>query len=148
AAVGATNIAIPSGVNTPNRVVVYALAGDDTVNAGTVTSFPVELIGGAGSDTLTGGTQDDVLLGNNPGDYALGFNNAANDKGNDSLTGGAGNDTLDGGLGNDTMSGGVGSDNYIETPGSDDVLTEAAGSATDIDSIDFSQAYYGIVVSL
>lgn len=104
-----------NGVNTPygsgiSKVVVYALAGNDLVNASTVTSFPVELIGGLGNDSLVGGSQGDLLLGNSPGDYALGY---GGDTGNDSLTGNAGNDTLDGGLGNDVMIGGAGDDRFV-----------------------------------
>ena len=59
---------------------MYGLGDDDTLDASAVTAVPVELIGGAGNDTLSGGSQDDLLLGNSPGDYALG---ASGDTGND-----------------------------------------------------------------
>ncbi len=65
-----------------NKVIVYGLAGDDTIDASAVTQVPVELIGGTGNDALTGEAQDDRLIGNNPGDYDLG---AAGDTGNDTL---------------------------------------------------------------
>jgi VCBS repeat-containing protein len=149
--VGGTTFTIPSGTN---KVVVYGLAGNDTISAANVTSFPVELVGGAGSDTLTGGSLDDVLLGDSPGGYGTSPATAADDHGADSLTAGAGNDTLDGGLGNDTMAGGIGDDRYMEVPGSDDLLTEAGAGG--IDTVDYSLAYgkvfngstYGISFSL
>ncbi len=130
------------------RVIVLGLAGNDTINASGVSTVPVELVGGAGSDTLTGGTKDDLLLGDSPGGYGTSLATATDDHSADSLVGGPGNDSLDGGLGNDTMEGGTGNDDYIEVPGSDDVLTEATGLATDIDSIDYSLAYSGITFSL
>ena len=122
----ADNLVIANPAAGTNRVIVFALAGDDKVNAA-VTTAPVELVGGAGNDTLIGGTQSDVLVGNFGGDYVFG----ADDHAADSLSGGAGNDTLDGGLGDDTMAGGVGNDYYIEVPGSSDLLTESGGGGTD-----------------
>src|SRR5262249_24735600 len=87
-AVGATNIAIPSGTN---KVIVYGLAGNDTINAGAVTGFPVELIGGDGNDTLTGGSLGDVLVGAGAlGDYpGTDPATAGIEHGADSLSGGA-----------------------------------------------------------
>ncbi len=137
---GDDSITLTNPAATIHKIIVFALAGNDTVNAGGVTTVPVELIGGFGNDGLTGGAKDDLLLGNSPGDYALG---AAGDTGNDTLTGNAGNDTLDGGLGNDTMTGGTGNDRYIEVPGSDDVLIEG-GAGAGIDTIDYHQAFFGI----
>ena len=141
---GADTITVTNPAAGINQIVVYALAGNDRVNASAVTTVPVELIGGGGNDTLDGGTQDDLLLGNSPGDYALG---AAGDTGNDSLKGNAGDDTLDGGLGNDKLLGGRGNDEYLEVPGSSDVLIEG-GSGFGLDTINFGLATFGITFSL
>jgi VCBS repeat-containing protein len=141
---GNDSITVTDPASGTGRVVVFALAGDDRVDASGVTAVPVELVGGAGNDTLIGGPFDDVLYGNEANNYAAGV---TDDHGADSLVGGSGNDTLDGGLGNDTMVGGVGNDYYIEVPGSADLLVES-GDAFGIDSIDLSQATYGITLSL
>ena len=133
-----------------DRVIVYGLAGDDAISAGGA-SIPVVLVGGAGGDTLTGGTGDDVLYGDTPGGYGTSEATATDDHGADSLTAGAGNDTLDGGLGNDTMTGGDGNDFYVEVPGSDDLLREVTttgAATTGIDTVDYTQAYFGITFSL
>ena len=108
-----TSSAIVNGVTTnyasgTGKVIVYGQGGNDAITAAAAT-IPVELLGGAGADTLTGGNQADVLLGNTPGDYAL-PDPYTGDTSADSLTGGDGNDTIDGGLGNDTMAGGAGNE--------------------------------------
>ncbi|MGE0758449.1 MAG: LamG-like jellyroll fold domain-containing protein, partial [Pirellulaceae bacterium] len=144
AVVNGTNINYAASTN---RVVVFGLGGDDTINGAGASTMPMELIGGFGNDTLTGGSQDDILIGNNPGDYAL-ANPYTGDVGNDSLAGGAGNDTIDGGLGNDTMIGGNGNDYYVEVPGSADLLDESTSTTTGIDTIDYQLAFSGIVFSL
>jgi len=76
-------------------VLIYALAGNDTVFAG------------SGNDTIYGGTGNDVLYGLGGDDSLYG------EAGNDSLYGGDGNDTLDGGQGDDFLNGGAG-DNFID----------------------------------
>ena len=53
-------------------------------------------------------------------------------------------DTLDGGAGNDTLQGDDGNDTYLEVPGGSDVLTDTSG----IDTLDFTQASYGINLNL
>ncbi len=107
-------------------IVVYAGAGDDTVNIKpgmqsfvhgedgndrltTAGGFD-ELFGGAGNDTLNSGGGDDYLEG---------------DDGNDTLIAGAGNDVLLGGAGNDSLSGGTGRDILIGGLGADRLSGDA-----------------------
>ena len=137
------NIVVANPAAGISRVIVFGLAGDDTIDASNVTAVPVELIGGFGNDTLIGGSKDDILYGNTPGDYALVY---AGDTGNDTLIAGPGNVILDGGLGNDLMVGGAGNDTFIEVPGSADIIdaSKPHGTAT----IDYSQAYAGVTFSL
>lgn len=108
------------------KAIVFGLNGNDTINASSVTSVPVELVGGTGNDALTGGSGNDVLIGNSPGDYALGYS---------------------GDTGNDTSTGGLGNDRYIVVPGSADVLIEG-GFGGGIDTVDFGRAHFGITFDL
>ena len=78
-------------------------------------AMDMELVGGAGNDTVTGGEGDDVLQGG---------------VGNDALAGGLGNDTLDGGAGTDVMVGGLGDDVY-RVDSANDGGTELVGEGTD-----------------
>jgi Ca2+-binding RTX toxin-like protein len=72
-----------------DQLVIKALAGNDTVNASSlsVNHTVLTIDGGDGNDSLTGSDGNDTLLGGN---------------GDDVLIGGPGTDTLDGGPGNDT----------------------------------------------
>ncbi len=80
----ATVIGTFSGIN---KIVVNALAGDDTVSLAQ-TSIPAIVDGGAGNDLLTGGGSNDILRGSD---------------GNDTLIGGGGRDQLYGGAGDDVL---------------------------------------------
>lgn len=71
------------------RVVVHGQAGDDSIDATSLT-VPVEMYGGAGADKLIGGAAADILVG---GD------------GDDKLAGNGGRDLLIGGFGADKISG-------------------------------------------
>ncbi len=82
-------------------------AGNDTVNASTVISQSVTLIGGAGDDTLIGGGGADRLEGGDGLDSLFG------NGGNDTLLGGSSPDVLDGGAGSDTIDGGDDPDVYV-----------------------------------
>jgi Ca2+-binding RTX toxin-like protein len=90
-------------VNTVNveRVEVFALGGNDTVDGSLQTRSDVSLIidGGAGDDRLTGGAGDDEIEGNTGDDAAFGLD------GDDSFAWdpGDGDDTFDGGDGTDTL---------------------------------------------
>jgi Ca2+-binding RTX toxin-like protein len=73
-----------------SRVVVYGLAGNDTITVAASVSVSAWLYGGDGGDKLTGGAGNDVLMGG---------------AGNDTLSGGAGQDILVGGDGADQLTG-------------------------------------------
>jgi len=93
--------------------------------------YPLELVGGAGNDTLGGSVGSDTLLGGDGDDVLAGGpsddsldGGAGNDtlRGNggaDSLLGRAGNDSLDGAVGADYLSGGDDADTIFGGPGSD-----------------------------
>jgi uncharacterized repeat protein (TIGR01451 family) len=112
-------------------IVVYAGAGDDTVNIKpgmqsfvhgedgndrltTAGGFD-ELFGDAGNDTLNSGGGDDYLEGDDGNDSLIAGS------GNDVLLGGAGNDSLSGGAGRDILIGGLGADRLSGDAG-DDIL--------------------------
>jgi ELWxxDGT repeat protein/autotransporter-associated beta strand protein len=78
-----------------DRIVVYALAGDDDVRVQDDIGISAWLYGGAGDDRLKGGSGNDVLLGG---------------EGSDRLLGGDGRDLLVGGLGGDRLVGKAGDD--------------------------------------
>jgi Ca2+-binding RTX toxin-like protein len=90
-----------------SRVVINALAGDDTLDA-SASTVPVFLNGGDGNDLLLGGAYADLLLGN---------------AGNDTLFGGRGNDTLRGNDGNDYLNGGPGADQTFGDAGNDQLFS-------------------------
>ncbi len=79
------------------RILVFAQAGNDTIDASSVQRDTL-LDGGDGNDILLAGNGNDVLLGGT---------------GIDALTGGNGRDLLIGGLGNDGLLGGDGDDLLI-----------------------------------
>lgn len=81
-------------------------SGNDTVNASSTTTG-VNIVTGAGADSITGGSGADSLYGGTGNDFISGG------AGNDSLMGGDGNDTLTGGAGNDTLDGGSGDDRAV-----------------------------------
>jgi Ca2+-binding RTX toxin-like protein len=83
------------------RVVVYGLAGDDTIDVDNDVKLPAWLYGGDGNDTLTGGGGNDVLLGCAGNDVLYGR------KGCDLLIGGSGSDSLKGNGDCDLLIGGT-----------------------------------------
>jgi Ca2+-binding RTX toxin-like protein len=93
-ATGASAMGLAAQVNitgaeaTNDRLTISALAGDDVVDATSMTAAAIQLTadGGDGNDVLIGGAGNDVLLGG-PGD--------------DVLIGGGGIDVIDGGDGDD-----------------------------------------------
>jgi len=131
------------------RIVVFALAGNDKVVVnGSMTQSAIlfgdegndflygargvdgleggsgidRLFGGLGDDTLCGGDGNDFVYGQAGNDFAGG--DAGNDKvfgeaGNDFLLGNDGNDSLFGGIGNDRMYGQAGNDQIFGEPGND-----------------------------
>jgi Ca2+-binding RTX toxin-like protein len=92
-------ISVTGAIARSDRVTVNALAGDDVVDASTLSADSALL-------TLDGGDGDDVLIGGN---------------GDDNLLGGAGDDVLVGGPGNDTIDGGPGDNVALQSSGADTV---------------------------
>jgi ELWxxDGT repeat protein/autotransporter-associated beta strand protein len=80
-----------------DRMVVYALAGNDNVKVQEDIGISAWLYGGAGKDRLKGGSGNDILLGGD-GDDKL-----ESGQGSDLLIGGRGGDKLEGGSGDDLL---------------------------------------------
>lgn len=122
------------------KITVNAGTGNDRVDASAV-AVAINVLGGAGRDTLTGGSGADTLLGGNDDDSLTGNDgddslegDAGSDKlfgggSKDVLSGGDGNDNLQGQSGNDTISGGVGQD-LINGGDDDDSLSGEIGRDT------------------
>jgi Ca2+-binding RTX toxin-like protein len=77
-----------TGGETTDQLTVFALAGDDVIDASGLSADAIAADGGDGDDLLVGGSGNDTLIG---GD------------GDDVLIGGAGQDVLDGGAGDNTL---------------------------------------------
>jgi Ca2+-binding RTX toxin-like protein len=90
-----------------SKIVISALAGDDTLDA-SASPVPVILDGGDGDDILLGGAFADLLLGG---------------AGHDTLFGGRGNDTLHGNDGNDYLNPGPGQDQAFGDAGNDQIFS-------------------------
>ncbi len=129
--------------------------GDDVVNGG---KGEDDIICPRGNQVLNGGEGDDKIragdgnstLNGGPGDDIL--NGFATD-GNKTFIGGDGDDNMGGGNGKNTFVSGKGNDDiwgnklddtYIVAPGSIDSLFDESGN----DSLDFSDAEYGIEIDL
>src|SRR5205085_1168825 len=109
-------------------------AGDDSLNATSLTKR-VRVFGDEGSDTIFTGSGNDVILdGNIPTDP----------NGHDAYVGGAGNDTFDvGGDGSDVLTGNDGDDTLDGGAGAD-VMWGNAGS----DTADYSASQSSVTVTL
>ncbi|MFO0949505.1 MAG: calcium-binding protein, partial [Planctomycetota bacterium] len=86
------------------KIIVFAQAGNDVMDATGITRLAVELHGDDGDDMLKGGSLADWLIGGEGSDWLEG--NGENDR----LEGGNGRDLLVGGMGADTIMGGGGND--------------------------------------
>ncbi len=86
----ATEISFPLGASAGSidRIVLYGLGGNDTIDIASDITIPAELFGGAGNDVLRGGGGPDILIGGSGNDQLLG------NAGMDLLVGGAGRDSL------------------------------------------------------
>jgi hypothetical protein len=77
------------GMTDAGLVSVSTAGGDDTVDAHSVTSYSVELLGGAGRDTLVGGAKADWLRGGDDDDALY----AVDGRADFAVDGGAGSDS-------------------------------------------------------
>src|SRR5262249_50034361 len=121
------------------EVRIYGFGGNDTVDAGGVTSIPVKMFGGDGNDTLYGAPTTTHLNGD-AGDDTL----VANVNGAAVIDGGPGNASLKGSNLADTLSGGDGNDTYVGRGGADTMTDGGDGE----DLVDYSSAQAGVVVDL
>ncbi len=113
-------------------VKIYALDGDDTVNASLYAGGGKLVIkGGNGFDNLTGSDQNDNIFGQ------------ADD---DVINGGAGLDNIYGGLGNDDLFGGAGADKFFNEPTADGDDDFHGGS--DRDTVSYQSRTIGVTVTL
>jgi autotransporter-associated beta strand protein len=104
------------------KIRIVAGRGEDLVTIGSDANpitLPVEVSGGAGSDTIIGGAGNDKLNG------GAGADQIAGGAGDDSITGDNGNDDLHGGDGRDSLSGGKGDDELHDDAGRDAVFGNA-----------------------
>ena len=100
---------------------IYSGVGGDSIDGG---SGADEVFGDAGDDTIFGGSGADDLGGDSGDDNV--FGGSGDDfvqgmEGADTLEGGAGADTLDGGAGNDSLTGGDGFDFFVLSSGDDTI---------------------------
>lgn len=129
-------------LGTVEIITVQLRAGNDIVDASSLTLAALVLDGGSGDDSLTGGSAADVLIGGDGADSIHGGD------GNDSILGGADADTLFGdagndrvrgqgatgdrilgGAGNDTLDGGEGYDIVVESANQNFVPTNTGMTA-------------------
>lgn len=101
------------GIGSVSRIYVDAGPGHDTVNASTIVSEYLTIIGGTGNDTILAGAKNDFIYARNGDDSING--GAGNDQifgenGNDEIHGGDGRDLIFGGNDNDEIFGGAGND--------------------------------------
>jgi Ca2+-binding RTX toxin-like protein len=128
------------------HIVVFGLAGNDTILVNGTLRKSATLLGdegndflfggrgadgldgGSGNDFLFGGSGDDTLCGGDGNDFVFGQSGndlVGGDAGNDHLFGEAGNDQVLGGEGNDFLSGGTGNDRLFGQVGNDQLFGEA-----------------------
>ena len=114
--------------------------GSETLTlTATAVKGTLNVIGGAGNDTITLGAQADTVdagLGNDTISVGDGANSVMAGGGNDTVTSGAGADTIDGADGNDSITSGAGADvvtagagnNVVDAGDGNDSVTAGAGN--------------------
>ncbi len=96
------------GLHPTGRIIVYGLAGNDSITISSGIDLPTELYGGDGNDTLNGGSGPNIVVGGNGNDVIIGG------QVRDLLIGGHGRDNITGGPGDDLLIGGF--TDYDEDP--------------------------------
>ncbi|AVH70727.1 hemolysin-type calcium-binding repeat-containing protein [Nostoc sp. 'Lobaria pulmonaria (5183) cyanobiont'] len=146
-----------SNITTPGNQVVFAGAGNDTIDLFGVpgnhfvdggAGFDV-IYGGGGQDIFDGGSSDDNLYGGNGNDTLLGSS------GNDVLRGQGGDDILQGDSGKDDLFGGAGNDRFIFDTGSAfttddlgvDIINDFQRVAGNTDTIELSRDTFTVLGS-
>ncbi|MEH2070778.1 MAG: hypothetical protein V7K47_21895 [Nostoc sp.] len=146
-----------SNITTPGNQVVFAGAGNDTIDLFSVpgnhfvdggAGFDL-LYGGNGQDRYDGGSSDDNLYGGNGNDTLLGSS------GDDVLRGQGGNDVLQGDSGKDDLFGGSGNDTFVFDTGSQfaatdlgvDIINDFQRVAGNTDKIELSRDTFTVLGS-
>ncbi|MGE0756201.1 MAG: hypothetical protein AB7F89_01125 [Pirellulaceae bacterium] len=129
---------------TPDRLIAYTLAGDDTIDVADSVHLDAEVHAGGGRNTVRTGNGDDVITsaegnddidaggGHNVVNAGSGRNTIRTGSGDDSVTTGDGDDDIDTGSGNDSVFAGHGR-NQVDTGSGDDSVTAGDGD-DDIDT--------------
>ena len=154
---GDEDINIDNTVFTPDNQVVFALAGNDTIDLFGVpgdhfvdggAGFDV-IYGGRGQDIFDGGSSNDNLYGANGNDTLLGSS------GDDVLRGQGGNDVLQGDSGKDDLFGGTGNDKFVFDTGSAfttddlgvDIINDFQRVVNNTDTIELSKDTFTVLGS-
>jgi len=106
------------------------LTGDLLYVDGSAVTQSLEVVSGAGNDTIIGGSGDDYVEGRDGNDYlagGVGYDQLFGQGGNDTISGGDDVDYIMGGDGNDTISGGDGDDNALSGNAGDDQISGGNG---------------------
>jgi len=108
-----------------SKILVRALAGDDTIVVGPSITIAAEVRAWAGNDTVLGGGGNDKLLGGG---------------GNDRVEGRGGSDEIRGQAGNDYLMG-QGGDDYLDGLAGDDLLLGGSGNNTFVSGTNLDLAF-------
>ena len=93
------------------KIEVFGLKGNDSIQIADDVAIDAYIEGGAGNDRILGGGGNDEIHGG---------------AGNDRIVGGAGNDAIFGEMGNDRVNGGIGDDEIHGGAGNDQLAGDAA----------------------
>jgi len=126
------------------HLVVDGGAGDDVLDASRLDYVTVEMIGGAGDDTLIAGSAGSTIRGGDGDDELIaaeGDDILYGEAGQDRLIGGAGDDLINGGTGFDSLNGGEGIDTFQF---GDDYGSDTFNDEGDTMKVDFSLMTTGL----